>query len=237
MTAAEYFVYSRGSSSVGWRGELCTSVPKKITPVDSSNDGVDQTELPFEHAGDTEVDGDRYRALATRLAYGSPEATLVVLTPKAAIEAEAAGLRRRMLLVAIVALCVAAALAYVIGRTIVRSLKELADAAGCALAAARVMAARLTSEVPEAVAGIGVSAGPAVAGNVGAADRFEYTVIGDPVNEAARLSEEAKKIDGHVVAAARAVDAASPQEAAQWKQLHEVHLRGRLEPTVLAVPR
>ena len=115
--------------------------------------------------------------------------------------------------------------------------EELPDAAGRALAAARVMAARLTSELPEALAGIGVSAGPAVAGNVGAADRFEYTVIGDPVNEAARLTEEAKKVDGRVVAAMRAVDAASPAEAAQWKQLHEVHLRGRLEPTVLAVPR
>jgi adenylate cyclase len=87
------------------------------------------------------------------------------------------------------------------------------------------------------LAGIGVSAGPAVAGNVGAADRFEYTVIGDPVNEAARLTEEAKKTDGHVVAAMRAVEAASPAEAAQWKSLHEVHLRGRLEPTLLAVPR
>ena len=41
----------------------------------------------------------------------------------------------------------------------------------------------------------------------------------------------------HVVASLRAVDAASPHEAAQWKQLHEVHLRGRLEPTVLTVPR
>jgi diguanylate cyclase (GGDEF)-like protein len=92
--------------------------------------GVRAASLPFERAGDIELDGDRYRALATRLAYGTPEATLAVLTPKAAIEAEAAGLRRRMLLVAIVALCVAAALAYVIGRTIVRSLKELADAAG-----------------------------------------------------------------------------------------------------------
>jgi len=28
--------------------------------------------------------------------------------------------------------------------------------------------------------GIGVSAGTAVAGNIGAAQRFEYTVIGDP---------------------------------------------------------
>ena len=88
------------------------------------------TTLPDERAGDIEVDGDRYRALATPLAYGKPEAKLVVMTPKAAIEAEAADLRRRMLLVAIVALSVAAALAYVIGRTIVRSLKELSDAAG-----------------------------------------------------------------------------------------------------------
>jgi adenylate cyclase len=115
--------------------------------------------------------------------------------------------------------------------------EDVPDAAGRALAAARVMAARLHAEVPGALAGIGVSAGPAVAGNVGAADRFEYTVIGDPVNEAARLTEEAKMIDGHVVAAKRAVDAASPDEAMQWRDLHEVHLRGRLEPTLLAVPR
>lgn len=115
--------------------------------------------------------------------------------------------------------------------------EDLPDAAGRALAAARVMAVRLSSEVPEVLAGIGVSAGPVVAGHVGAADRFEYTVIGDPVNEAARLTEEAKKVRGRVVAAMRAVDAASPEEAAQWKPLHEVHLRGRLEPTLLAVPR
>ncbi len=114
--------------------------------------------------------------------------------------------------------------------------EDVPDAPGRALAAARVMAARLHAEVPDALAGIGVSAGPAVAGNVGAADRFEYTVIGDPVNEAARLTEEAKKVDGHVVAAMRAVDAASPEEAALWQPLHQVHLRGRLEPTLLAVP-
>ena len=91
--------------------------------------GLEAVQLP-ERAGDIKVEGERYRALATPLAFGSTEATLAVLTSKAAIEAEAADLRRRMLLVAVVALCVAAALAYVIGRTIVRSLKELADAAG-----------------------------------------------------------------------------------------------------------
>ena len=93
--------------------------------------GFADATLPLERAGDIEVDGDRYRALATPLAYGKPEARCSsVLTPKAAIEAEAADLRRRMLLLAVVALLVAAALAYVLGRTIVRSLKELSDAAG-----------------------------------------------------------------------------------------------------------
>ena len=61
-----------------------------------------------------------------------------------------------------------------------------------ALAAARAIASRLESEVPECPAGIGVAAGNAVAGNVGAKERFEYTVIGEPVNEAARLCELAK---------------------------------------------
>ena len=114
--------------------------------------------------------------------------------------------------------------------------EEQVDAAGSALATARSIMARLHVDVPDIDVGIGVSAGPAVAGNVGAEDRFEYTVIGDPVNEGARLSEAAKTIDGHVVASMRAVEAASPGEAAHWKVLEEVTLRGRTEPTTIAVP-
>ncbi|MGH3560767.1 MAG: adenylate/guanylate cyclase domain-containing protein, partial [Mycobacterium sp.] len=45
-----------------------------------------------------------------------------------------------------------------------------------ALAAARAIADRLDSEVPRCRAGIGVAAGQVVAGNVGAKERFEYTV-------------------------------------------------------------
>ena len=60
-----------------------------------------------------------------------------------------------------------------------------------ALAAGRELCLRLADEVPQSF-GIGVSAGRAVAGNVGGEARFEYTVIGDPVNEAARLCELAR---------------------------------------------
>src|SRR5690606_5783050 len=66
------------------------------------------------------------------------------------------------------------------------------DAAGRALAAARAVERRLPHEVPELQAGMGVAFGPVVAGNVGDERRFEFTVIGDPVNEAARLTELAK---------------------------------------------
>jgi diguanylate cyclase (GGDEF)-like protein len=85
--------------------------------------------VPLERAADVELDGETYRVLTTRLATGATETRLVVFTPKSAIGAAAAELRLRMLLFAAVALLFAAAVAYFLGRTIVRSLKELADAA------------------------------------------------------------------------------------------------------------
>ena len=84
------------------------------------------------------------------------------------------------------------------------------DPAGQALCAARTLATRLEREVPEIGFGIGVSAGRAVAGNVGSEQRFEYTVIGDPVNEAARLSDLAKERGERVIASDAALDRASP---------------------------
>ncbi|UJW32810.1 adenylate/guanylate cyclase domain-containing protein [Saccharothrix sp. AJ9571] len=111
------------------------------------------------------------------------------------------------------------------------------DAPGQALAAAREMGRRLVDEVPDCQAGIGVAAGPAVAGNIGHESRFEYTVIGDPVNEAARLTELAKAVPGRVVASMAAVEAAAKGEGRCWQQIEETVLRGRTEATRIAAPR
>jgi adenylate cyclase len=111
------------------------------------------------------------------------------------------------------------------------------DPAGAALSAARNLAERLEREVPEIGFGIGVSAGNAVAGNVGSESRFEYTVIGDPVNEAARLCDLAKDRPEHLLASEAALRRAGESEAQAWEVGDRTVLRGRLEATSLASPR
>ncbi|CEZ37619.1 transmembrane protein [Mycobacterium tuberculosis] len=113
---------------------------------------------------------------------------------------------------------------------------EHPDGAGAALSAARELHDELIPVLGSAEFGIGVSAGRAIAGHIGAQARFEYTVIGDPVNEAARLTELAKLEDGHVLASAIAVSGALDAEALCWDVGEVVELRGRAAPTQLARP-
>ncbi|MBM7279518.1 HAMP domain-containing protein [Gordonia rubripertincta] len=111
---------------------------------------------------------------------------------------------------------------------------ELDDPAGHALAAARDLADRLAKSL-DIRWGIGVSYGEVFAGNIGAERRYEYTVIGDPVNECARLSDMAKTGRIPALASGAAIDAAA-EEADEWELLGSRIMRGRTQPTEFYAP-
>ena len=113
---------------------------------------------------------------------------------------------------------------------------EHPDAAGAALAAGRELSRRLTRELDGIEAAIGLSAGSVVAGNIGAAQRYEYTVIGDAVNEAARLSELAKAKPSRLLASEAILRRAGAREVARWEFGEPVVLRGRSATTRIAAP-
>jgi adenylate cyclase len=103
-----------------------------------------------------------------------------------------------------------------------------------AVAIRRAVDAATTDQVP-LTAAVGVSSGWVVAGNIGSRQRFEYTVIGDPVNEAARLTELAKAHPSRVLASSTTVSAAGP-EGQRWSVVGARVLRGRSRPTAVFAP-
>jgi adenylate cyclase len=110
-----------------------------------------------------------------------------------------------------------------------------ASAASDALATARDLAERMRG-LPEVDFGIGVSAGPVFAGYLGALNRFEYTVVGDPVNEAARLADRAKTFPGRVACSGAALARVTDDEPRWWRTTGSEVLRGRAEATEINVP-
>ncbi len=94
------------------------------------DDVVGTSISPLPEPKDVTVGDTRYRAVSAPILEANPPLTLVVSTPKATIDDAVSGLRERFLLFSFLALAIVAILAWLLGRTIVRSLRELADAAG-----------------------------------------------------------------------------------------------------------
>jgi adenylate cyclase len=108
------------------------------------------------------------------------------------------------------------------------------EPASAALATARTLGVQLR-RLPVDF-GIGVSAGRVFAGNIGAENRYEYTVIGDAVNEAARLADLAKTSDARILCAAAAIERADDAEREHWSECYSTVLRGRSEATHVSAP-
>jgi class 3 adenylate cyclase len=108
-------------------------------------------------------------------------------------------------------------------------------AASAALVTARALSEKLR-RLPMVDFGIGVSAGQVFAGNIGAENRYEYTVIGDAVNEAARLADLAQTSDRRILSSATAIERADEAERRHWASCRTEVLRGRSEATHISAP-
>jgi class 3 adenylate cyclase len=111
---------------------------------------------------------------------------------------------------------------------------RMSDPAASALATARMLGIELR-RLPVDF-GIGVSAGPVFAGNIGAENRYEYTVVGDAVNEAARLADLAKDHAERVLCSGTAIEWAADEERVQWIGRGSATLRGRTSATDISAP-
>jgi adenylate cyclase len=90
-------------------------------------------------------------------------------------------------------------------------------------------AQRAEAGLPPLRQGIGVHYGRCVAGNVGTAERLQYTVVGDTVNVASRLEGLTKELGAGVLVSEAAVEQArhEGEELSDLRRRGEVAVRGR----------
>lgn len=108
--------------------------------------------------------------------------------------------------------------------------ERLADHADRAVAAAREIA--LTAEGEGLPLGIGLSSGTVLAGTVGEAGRLDFTVMGDPVNVAARVQELTRETGDTILLASSTNDALTPGSAPLARR-GRFRIRGKALPVEL----
>jgi adenylate cyclase len=111
-----------------------------------------------------------------------------------------------------------------------------ADAAlAAALDIERALRREAATAPPSLRVGIGLNSGTVVAGNVGGAGRFEFTVIGDAVNVAARAEAATRQTGDTILVAQPTKDLLRTARVPLVPREH-VTLKGKTEPVILYAP-
>ena len=115
--------------------------------------------------------------------------------------------------------------------------RRQSDHAEQALGAARAIAHRVNESLGDEISvGIGLNTGVVVAGNVGGAGRYDFSVIGDVINVAARV-QAATRETGDMILISEHTRRAVGATGAAFEERPDVRLKGKREAVaVYAVP-
>jgi adenylate cyclase len=89
------------------------------------------------------------------------------------------------------------------------------------------------ADIPEIQIGIGVNTGDCVVGNLGCQRRFDYSVLGDPVNVASRLEGLCKSYGVPMLIG----EATAGRLAGGVREIDRIAVRGRAEPLAIYAPQ
>ena len=113
---------------------------------------------------------------------------------------------------------------------------DVRDHQGCAIRSALLMTVELSAlnkelkaeGLPTINIGIGINTGKALVGNMGSDQRFDYSVIGDPVNLASRLESSSKTLGKTLVISENTMKGI--EDIFPFEYIDSITVKGKTEP-------